>query len=107
MKRQCPFDDLSPKKMKVQSYGVKRGCPFDPPEAKRSRQTQDLKRKYEEEITMNKRQRVDIEQSYERLLAEAYARIHYLEAELKQAKILQNFHTSKSNLPYNHNIMCY
>ena len=54
-----------------------------------------------------KPRRVDIKQSYERLLAEAYARIHYLEAELKQAKILQDFHTSKSNLPYNHNIMCY
>ena len=107
MKRQCPFDDSSPKKMKVQNYGVKRSCPFDPPSAKRIRQTQYLKRKHEEEITMNKRQRVDMEQSYERLLAEAYARIHHLEAELRQAKILQDFHMSKSNLPYNHNIMCY
>lgn len=88
---------------------MKRACPFDPPCPKRAcgGAKHSYKRKNPFEDHLCKRRREDELESLQNLITEAYARIHELETEVKQLKMIKHFFNEKTNLPYNHNIICY
>ena len=67
-----------------------------------------LKRKRVCTEETSKRVRTEECEALHRMLVDAYARIEYLEQELKQAKFLQDYYCSKmSNPSYNHEVECY
>lgn len=88
---------------------MKRSCPFEPPHPKRVHlvQKHGTKRKSIFKDQICKRSRHDEMESLQNLLKEAYAKIHQLETELKQLKMIQFTCNEKMNLPYNHNVVCY
>ena len=68
----------------------------------------ETKRKREAEYGSQKRVRTDESDALQRMLVEAYARIEYLEKELKQAKFLQEYYSRTStNSTYNHVVTCH
>lgn len=68
----------------------------------------ELKRKRVCSHESSKRVRTEECEALHRMLVDAYARIEYLEHELKQSKFLQDYYCSKmSNPPYNHEVECY
>lgn len=107
MKRHLHFDYESNKKHKM--FSQKRKSNFENPHPKRHcfEHTLDLKRKYTGETVVHKRLRTEELGALHRMLADAYAKIEYLEAQLRDAKIRERYFTEKTNLPYNHNILCY
>ena len=67
-----------------------------------------VKRKREAEYVSKKRVRTDESEALQRMLIEAYARIEYLEKELKQAIFLQEYYSRMStNSTYNHVVTCH
>ena len=68
----------------------------------------DTKRKREAEYGSEKRVRTDESEALQRMLVEAYARIEYLEKELKQAIFLQEYYSrAMTNASYNHTVVCH
>ena len=88
---------------------MKRSCPFELPPAKRASHSVPIqhKRKNMFEGPASKRRRQDEMHSLQRLIADAYAKIQELEAEVKYLKMVQHASNERMNLPYNHNITCY
>lgn len=105
MKRHIDFLQEPNKRAKFST--LKRKCVYEQPPPKRVCMDTCLKRKAEVEHPVHKRMRTDELGALHRMLTEAYAKIEYLEAQLRDAKIREQFFLEKTNLPYNHNILCY
>ncbi len=106
MKRHSDSFYESNKRQKM--FTNKRKCHFEEHPSKRHCLGHlNLKRKCEAEHTVQKKLRTDELGALHRMLSEAYAKIEYLECQLRQAKIRERYFTEKTNLPYNHDIMCY
>lgn len=109
MKRHLESFYESNKRQKI--YTNKRKANFQDLPAKRHCESQylntNLKRKCSSEHIVQKRLKTDEVGALHRMLTEAYAKIEYLESELRNAKIRERYFTEKSNLPYNHDICCY
>ena len=108
MKRHIDSFYESNKRQKI--FTNKRKGNFEEPSPKRhceSHPVTNLKRKCSAEPAVQKRLRTEEVGALHRMLTDAYARIEYLESELRDAKIRERYFTEKTNLPYNHNILCY
>ena len=106
MKRQLNSFEESNKRQKM--FTNKRKCQFEEHPSKRHCLGHfNLKRKCETEHSVKKKIRTDELGALHRMLSDAYAKIEYLEGQLRESKIRESFFTEKTNLPYNHDIMCY
>ena len=106
MKRHLDFFSETNKKQKM--FTNKRKCNFEQNPSKRQCLGYvNLKRKCEIEHSVQKKLRTEELGALHRMLSEAYAKIEYLENQLRNAKIRERFFTEKTNLPYNHDVLCF
>ena len=106
MKRHLDSFHESNKRLKM--FTNKRKCHFEENPSKRQCLGYvNLKRKCEAEHNVQKRLRTEELGALHRMLSEAYAKIEYLENQLREARIRERFFTEKTNLPYNHDVLCF
>lgn len=106
MKRQLNRFQEPNKRQKI--FMNKRKCQFEEHPSKRPCLGHfNLKRKCQAEHSVQKKIRTDELGALHRMLSDAYAKIEYLEGQLREAKIRESFFTEKTNLPYNHHVVCY
>lgn len=105
MKRFIDSVDTCNKRQKM--FSLKRKLEVEHPSSKRHCTHTCLKRKAEYQPIVTKKLRTDELGALHRMLVDAYAKIEYLELQLRQAKIREQYFTEKTNVPYNHDICCY